>query len=50
MVLLDGDPDSVRGFPAVAGGSTDQIVETLGQYADAGLHHPLSLPAFSTPA
>ena len=50
MVLLDGDPDSVRGFPAVAGGSADQIVETLGQYAEAGLHHALTLPTFSTPA
>jgi probable F420-dependent oxidoreductase len=50
MVLLDGDPASVRGFPAVAGGSADQIVETLGQYAEAGLHHALTLPTFSTPA
>lgn len=49
MVLLDGDPDSVRGFPAVAGGSHDQIIETLGQYADAGLDHALTLPAYTTP-
>ena len=49
MVLLDGDPDSVRGFPAVAGGAPDQIAETLQSYADAGLDHALTIPAYSTP-
>ncbi len=49
MVLLDGDPESVRGFPAVAGGSADQIIETLERYGEAGLDHALVLPAYSTP-
>ena len=49
MVLLDGDPDSVRGFPAVVGGSRDEIVDKLGQYGEAGLEHALSIPAYRTP-
>ena len=49
MVLLDGDPASVRGFPAVAGGSNDEIIDTLGRYSEAGLEHALTLPAYTTP-
>lgn len=49
MVLLDGDPDSVRGFPAVAGGEPEQIVERLAEYGEAGLDHALVIPAYSTP-
>ena len=49
MVLLDGDPEQVRGFPAVAGGSRDQIIEMLGRYSEAGLEHALTLPAYSVP-
>ena len=49
MVLLDGDSEQVRGFPAVAGGSRDQIIEMLGRYSEAGLEHALTLPAYSVP-
>ena len=50
MVLLDGDPSSVSAFPAVAGGSRDQIVDTLRAYSDAGLDHALTMPAYDVPA
>ncbi len=49
MVLLDGDVDAVRGFPAVVGGSRDEIVDSLGQYDAAGLDHVLTIPAYRTP-
>ena len=49
LVLLDGDTEAVRGFPAVVGGSRDEIVDTLGQYGEAGLDHALTIPAYRTP-
>ena len=49
LVMLDGDADAVRGFPAVVGGSRDEIVDKLGQYEEAGLEHALSIPAYRTP-
>ena len=49
MVLLDGDPSRVSAFPAVAGGSRDQIVDTLGSYSDAGLDHALTMPSYNVP-
>ena len=49
LVMLDGDADAVRGFPAVVGGSRDEIVDTLGQYEEAGLEHALTIPAYRTP-
>ena len=49
MVLLDGDPDAVRGFPAVVGGSRGEIVDGLGRYEEAGLDHALTIPAYRTP-
>ena len=49
LVLLDGDTEAVRGFPAVVGGSRDEIVDALGRYEEAGLDHALTIPAYRTP-
>lgn len=52
LVLLDSDPDQlaqVRGFPAVVGGSKEQIIEQLAAYEAAGLDHALTIPAYKTP-